>query len=33
MLAITESVAGVFYVTILVARLVAIYSAEGEKER
>ncbi len=31
MLAVTESVAGVFYVTILVARLVAIYSSEGEK--
>jgi len=33
MLAVTESVAGVFYVTILVARLVAIYSSEGEKSR
>ena len=33
MLAVTESVAGVFYVTILVARLVAIYSTEGEKRR
>ncbi|OPY90268.1 MAG: Ion channel [Syntrophus sp. PtaU1.Bin208] len=33
MLAITESVAGVFYVTILVARLVAIYSSKGEKSR
>lgn len=33
MLAVTESVAGVFYVTILVARLVAIYSSEGEKTR
>lgn len=32
MLAITESIAGVFYVTILVARLVAIYSSEGEKD-
>jgi hypothetical protein len=33
MLAMTESVAGVFYVTILVARLVAIYSSEGEPSR
>ncbi|SEM13746.1 Ion channel [Syntrophus gentianae] len=33
MLAITESIAGVFYVTILVARLVAIYSSEGVKSR
>jgi len=31
MLAVTESIAGVFYVTILVARLVAIYSSEGTK--
>lgn len=30
MLAITESISGVFYVTILVARLVAIYSSEGQ---
>lgn len=33
MLAVTESVAGVFYVTILVARLVSIYSTEGGKSR
>jgi len=33
MLAVTESIAGVFYVTILVARLVAIYSSEGAKGR
>jgi len=33
MLAVTESIAGVFYVTIMVARLVAIYSSEGEKSR
>jgi len=33
MLAVTESVAGVFYVTILVARLVAIYSSEAGKSR
>jgi len=33
MLAVTESIAGVFYVTILVARLVAIYSSEGTKSR
>ncbi len=32
MLAITESIAGVFYVTILVARLVAIYSSEGGRK-
>jgi len=32
-LAVTESIAGVFYVTILVARLVAIYSSEGAKGR
>jgi len=31
MLAVTESISGVFYVTILVARLVAIYSSEGTK--
>ena len=30
--AMTEAVASLFYVTLLIARLVAIYSAEGPSE-
>ena len=33
MLAMTEAIAGMFYVTLLIARLVAIYSTEGAKEK
>ena len=33
MLAIVEAITGMFYVTFLVARLVALYSAEGSRKR